>query len=87
MVIAVGVVFLVLGSYLPGPGQRGFPVGWTGYATLPTPNSGWPGWQRLIVWLALTCLWAVVSVRLLRPSDGDIQKDCGQDRGGNKQPK
>jgi hypothetical protein len=78
VVIAVGVVFLVLGSYLPGPSQRGFPFGWTGYAPLSTPNGGWPGGLRLFVWLAPTCLWAVASISLLRPSDDGIQKDGGK---------
>jgi hypothetical protein len=71
VVVAVGVAFLAVGSYLPSLGQRGLAFGWTGYAPLVAPAVGWPDWLRLIVWLALTCLWALMSIRLLRPSSGD----------------
>jgi membrane protein implicated in regulation of membrane protease activity len=71
VVIAVGVACLVLGMYLPGLGQRGFAYGWTGYAPFTAPSLGWPAWLELIVWLALTCLWAAVSIRVLRSSSHD----------------
>jgi membrane protein implicated in regulation of membrane protease activity len=68
VIVALGVAFLAVGSFVLSLGQPVFALGWTGYAPLSALN-GLPGWLRLIVWLALTCLWAVVSIRLLRPSD------------------
>ena len=65
LVVALGVAFLAAGSYLVRLGQ---PRGWTGYAPLSTPHLGPPEWLRLVVWLALTSLWAVLSILLLRPS-------------------
>lgn len=67
VVVALGAAFLAMGSYLLTLGQHGLAFGWSGYAPLSTR----PGWVPLIVWLALTCLWAVVSIRLLRPSGHD----------------
>jgi heme/copper-type cytochrome/quinol oxidase subunit 1 len=67
VVVALGVAFLAVGSYLLSLGQAGTAFGWTGYAPLTAPT-GRPAWLQLIVWLALTCLWAVVSIRVLRPS-------------------
>jgi hypothetical protein len=71
VVVALGVAFLALGSYLPSLGQHEFIIGWTGYAPLSTPDTGWPNWLRLIVWLALTGLWAAGSIWLLRPARHD----------------
>lgn len=71
VVVALGAAFLALGSYLLSLGQPGIAFGWTGYAPLSAPSVGRPGWVNLIVWLALSCLWAVVSIRLLRPSRHD----------------
>jgi hypothetical protein len=78
VVVALGVAFLALGSYVLSLGQPVIALGWTGYAPLSAPSVGLPGWARLIVWLALTCLWAIVSIRLLRPAghdDSDRQPD------------
>ena len=56
--------------------------GWYAYAPLSssayTPRTGLAGWLRLIIWLALIGLWALVSVRVLRPS-----RDSGE-RGGER---
>ncbi|HSZ48485.1 MAG TPA: hypothetical protein VK823_24305 [Streptosporangiaceae bacterium] len=71
VVVAIGVAFLAVGNYLPSLGQRGFAFGWTEYAPLTPPSVGWPGWLRLLVWLGLTCVWAVVSIWLLRPPGHD----------------
>jgi len=71
VVVALGAAFLAVGSYLLGLGQPAIPFGGGGYALLAAPSVGRPGWVPLIVWLALTCLWALVSIRLLRPSDQD----------------
>ena len=71
VVVALGCAFLALGSYLLSLGQRGIELGWTGYAPLTTPSIGQPGWVSPVVWLVLTGLWAVLSIRLLRPSARD----------------
>ena len=71
LVVALGVAFLALGSYLVSLGQPGLRVGWVGYAPLSAPSLGLREWLRLVVWLVLTCLWAAVSIRLLRPSKRD----------------
>jgi hypothetical protein len=31
---------------------------------------GLPAWLRLIIWLALTGIWALASIRVLRPAPG-----------------
>jgi hypothetical protein len=71
VVVAFGVAFLAVGSYLLSLGQHGVAFGWTGYAPISMPNVGAPDWLRLIVWLALTSLWAVLSIWLLRPAGHD----------------
>jgi hypothetical protein len=70
VVIALGVAFGAAGIYLASLGSTaGF--GWYAYAPLSssayTPRTGLAGWLRLIIWLALTGLWALVSIRVLRP--------------------
>jgi len=67
VVVALGAAFLAIGSYILSLGQHGFAFGWTGYAPFTSP-AGRPAWLALVVWLALTCLWAAVSIRMLRPS-------------------
>ena len=71
IVVALGAVFLATGSYLVSLGQPAFAFGWTGYAPFSAPSVGRPGWVPLIAWLVLICLWAVVSIRVLRPSSQD----------------
>jgi heme/copper-type cytochrome/quinol oxidase subunit 1 len=69
VVIALGLALVTVGDYLVSLGEPGF--GWTGYAPL---TSGFyaparlHGWLRVIIWLALIGLWAVASIRLLRPA-------------------
>jgi hypothetical protein len=45
--------------------------GWYAYPALTPavypPHAGLPGWLRLIMWLALAGLWALASIRVLRP--------------------
>ncbi|MFY9928449.1 MAG: hypothetical protein WAK82_10630 [Streptosporangiaceae bacterium] len=70
VVIALGVAGGAAGSYLVNLGS---PVsGWYAYAPLSQavypPHTGLAGWLRLIIWLALAGLWALVSIRVLRPS-------------------
>jgi len=74
VVIALGMAFGVAGIYLTNRGNTaGF--GWYGYAPFSeaafAPRTGLPGWQRLIIWVALISLWALASVRVLRPSPGE----------------
>lgn len=63
VVIALGVAFGVVGSYLVSLGitVRG---GWYAYAPLTQavypPRTGLPGWLRLIIWLVLIGLWAAL---------------------------
>jgi hypothetical protein len=71
VVVALGVAFLTMGSYLLSLGQHGIAFGWTGYAPLSAPSIGRPGWVSLVVWLVLTCLWAAASMWLLRPTGQD----------------
>jgi heme/copper-type cytochrome/quinol oxidase subunit 1 len=69
-VIALGLALGILASYLASLGRIS---GWYAYAPLSgqsfqPPGTGEPVWLRLIIWLAAVVLWALASVRLLRPS-------------------
>jgi heme/copper-type cytochrome/quinol oxidase subunit 1 len=71
VVIAFGMAFGAAGIYLVNVGNMaGF--GWYAYSPLnqavSSPRTGPAGWLRLIIWLVLICLWALVSIRVLRPS-------------------
>lgn len=71
VVIALGMAFGAAGIYLAGIGNTaGF--GWYAYPPLSrasfVPRTGPAGWLRLVTWLALTGLWALLSVRVLRPT-------------------
>jgi heme/copper-type cytochrome/quinol oxidase subunit 1 len=70
-VIALGMAFGAAGIYLVNLGNAAG-GGWYAYAPLSQavypPHTGLAGWLRLIIWLALIGLWALVSVRVLRPS-------------------
>lgn len=67
VVIALGVALWFVGSYLV---RLGSIAGW--YAYSPITGSpygrGLHDWLRLIIWLVLTGVWALASVRVLRPS-------------------
>jgi heme/copper-type cytochrome/quinol oxidase subunit 1 len=69
VVIALGVACGAAGSYLVNLG--GTVSGWYAYAPLSQavypPHTGLAGWLRLIIWLALAGLWALVSIRAFRP--------------------
>jgi hypothetical protein len=43
--------------------------------SLDAPGTGLPGWLRLILWRALIGLWALASIRVLRPSSGQAAAD------------
>jgi heme/copper-type cytochrome/quinol oxidase subunit 1 len=78
IVIALGLALAVAGSYLVSLGG-GFRSGWYAYApltsSLDAPGTGLPGWLRLIIWLALIGLWALASIRVLRPSSSQAAAD------------
>lgn len=77
VVIALGMAFGAAGIYIVNLGNPVF--GW--YACTPLsqvvhqPHTGLAGWLRLIIWLALIGLWALMSVRMLRPSQGEPPHD------------
>lgn len=78
IVIALGMALGAAGIYLTTPGNTtGF--GWYAYAPLPQPayplRTGLAGWLRLIIWLALIGLWALVSIRVLRSSPEEPSRD------------
>ena len=64
------MAFGAAGIYLVNLGNTNF--GWYAYAPLShvvyQPHTGLAGWLRLIIWLALIGLWALMSVRMLRPA-------------------
>lgn len=72
IVIALGVACVAVGSYI---GILGTSVssGWYAYAplTASSQSAGLHGWVILIVWLALAGLWALASIRVLRPGPGE----------------
>lgn len=70
IVLALGMAFGAAGTYLVGLGNTPA-FGWYAYAPLSqaaNPATGLHGWARLLIWLALIALWALLSVRVLRPS-------------------
>jgi hypothetical protein len=70
VVVALGMAFGAAGTYLAGLGNTSA-FGWYAYAPLSQaayPATGLHGWARLLIWLALIGLWALFSVRVLRPS-------------------
>ena len=81
IVIGFGVGLYFLGSWVTALGRRGTSFGWVAYAplsrsvnTADLPGSGLHPWVRLLIWLLLTVVWAIVGVLLLRstpaPTDG-----------------
>lgn len=77
VVIALGLALGALGSYLAILGS-GAPFGWVGYAPLTSgfyPSARLHPWVPLVVWLVLIGVWALVSVRLMRPSSENAASD------------
>ena len=70
VVVALGLALGVIGSYLVSLGS-GIRSGWYAYspltATLRAPGTGLPAWLRVIIWLVLIGVWALASIRVLRP--------------------
>ena len=71
VVIALGMAFGAAGIYIVNLGNTA-DTGWYAYAPLSgsayASRTGLAGWLRLLIWLALTGLWALVSIQVLRPS-------------------
>lgn len=72
VVVALGMAFGTAGTYIASLGNTSA-FGW--YANAPLPQgaiypaqTGLHGWVRLLIWLVLIGLWALLSVRTLRPS-------------------
>jgi hypothetical protein len=83
VVIAFGLVLETVGSYLVNLGS-GLVSGWYGYAPLSAggfaPATGLHGWLRMIIWLVLIGVWALGSVRVLRPYSGDAPSPVPESR-------
>jgi hypothetical protein len=80
-IVALGAALLAAGSYLISlAGNSTAAFGWYAYAPLSanSPGSGlvtgapasfWQhGWVHLIIWLALTLIWALAAIWVLRPA-------------------
>jgi heme/copper-type cytochrome/quinol oxidase subunit 1 len=72
VVVALGLALGIVASYLTSLGTR---TGWYAYAPLSgqsfqSQGIGEPAWLRLIIWLAVVGLWALISLRILRQSSG-----------------
>ena len=79
VVIALGMALAIVGGFLDTLGG-GFTGGWFAYAPLTRgtyfPGAGPPPWVRLIIWLLLTGIWALASIRVLRPGrEGTVSGD------------
>jgi hypothetical protein len=74
IVVALGLALGTVGCYIANL-RSGVAFGWTGYAPLASQviavDRGLPNWLRLIIWLVLIVLWAVASIRLLRPESAN----------------
>jgi len=78
VVVVIGLGLWAVGTYVVSLGA-GFAFGWTGYSPftsqLYAPSRGLAAWLRLIIWLVLICLWALTSIRVLRPSSENAASD------------
>ena len=78
VVVALGLALGAVGSYLVRLGGGGR-FGWYAYprltAQVQAPGAGLRPWLRLIVWLTVIGLWALASIRVLRPSSGQAAPD------------
>jgi heme/copper-type cytochrome/quinol oxidase subunit 1 len=86
LVIAFGIALETLGGYVLSLGS-GLAVGWYAYSPLSgsgfPPSTGLHGWLRLIIWLVLIGVWALGSIRVLRPSAGDAPSREPASRSGD----
>lgn len=72
VIVGLGAGLYFFGSWLTTRGEGGS-SGWVAYAPLSgavnasdLPGPGLHPWVRLLIWLALTAVWVVVGVGLLR---------------------
>jgi hypothetical protein len=86
VVIAFGLGLETLGSYVVELGS-GLASGWYAYSPLTTSTfpapTGLHGWLRLIIWLVLIGVWALASIRVLRPSPGNAPSPGPESRSGD----
>ena len=77
VVIALGLALATVGSYLVSLGSGFRMASYSGFTHTfgPPPDTGFPAWMRLIIWLALIGLWALASVRVLRPAPENAASD------------
>jgi hypothetical protein len=73
VVVALGLALWAVGSYLAGLGQGGAAGLAQGWAMPFTAGGGFAPasphpWVSLIIWLVLVGVWALASIRVLRPS-------------------
>ena len=73
VVIGLGFGLGFFGLWATTRGAAGLAYGWVGYAPLSRAifapvDGGLHPWVRLIIWLALTVVWTVASLLLLRTS-------------------
>jgi hypothetical protein len=83
VVVAFGMAFGVAGSYLVNlgspavnlvsPANLGSPA-FSSDVVLRFPGTGLPAWLRVIIWLGLVAVWALISVGVLRESAEDGRK-------------
>jgi hypothetical protein len=76
VVVTLGVSLAIVANYLTGLGVS-VRTGWYAYSPLTAqvgPNTGEPGWLRLVIWLAAISLWALTSLRVLSQSPGPAAK-------------
>ena len=79
VVAALGMAFGTAGNYIASLGNTSA-FGWYAYAPLSQgaiypAQTGLHGWVRLLIWLVLTGLWALLSVRVLRPSQEQTPRE------------
>ena len=78
VVAALGFALAAVGRYLVSLGG-GLRFGHCWYSPLTSSTvalgTGLPAWLRPIIWLALISLWALASVRVLRPSPEHAASD------------
>jgi heme/copper-type cytochrome/quinol oxidase subunit 1 len=74
IVVALAAACASVGAYVASLGGGQVAFGWYAYAPLTSGSplsgsgSGLAEWQRLLIWLALTVGWALVSLWVLRPA-------------------
>jgi hypothetical protein len=72
VVIALGLALAALGSYVGTLGGAAYGVGGVGgvfgLTLAPVQPDGLRPWLQVIIWLVLIGVWALASIRVLRPA-------------------